>query len=388
MGKGFVGLQSQWLRGESTPAGIAAATLAPFARVGILGVEQGLKRIPGIGMFKGVGGPGWGSLTQLGGPKTPTRQAARLGLARQVTGGGAMGAGSAVEEEFDPRLSLTASTVAGPAFLPYTLGREFKRQLQRTTNLPAAVGGAVGEGLMEFSPLGFQPLGAIRRPLEELPRRLIPGAVSDVAEMIDPAYGRKQGRRELEILGDRGEVPRWMGEPGVGPALARLPGLRQRLPEEFPPVDVMGRPRLPSPEVVPGAEQSPLLRGASRVMFPSRASAVPPAQDLLDPKMRQLYDLGIRPGPPDQRVTMPGLGGNIQMPAQAVGQVQAWRGAARERTAQILSQLAPWLMSLPPQQRAVMAQYLNSYLNQVQGQATQAGALALALRGGGQAPRF
>ena len=104
--------------------------------------------------------------------------------------------------------------------------------------------------------------------------------------------------------------------------------------------------------------------------------------------MRQLYDLGIRPGPPSSRVEMPGLGGKIEMPAQTVAQVQRHRGQARERTAQILSQMAPWLMSLPPRQRAIMTAYLNNYISQVQGQATQAGSLALALSGGGQLPRW
>ena len=159
------------------------------------------------------------------------------------------------------------------------------------------------------------------------------------------------------------------------------------LPVEYRPVDIFGQSRLPSDEVIPGAETIPLLRGFSRTFAPSRSTALPPAQDLLDPRMRQLYDLGIRPGAVSGRVEMPMIGGKIEMPAQTVAQVQRHRGQARERTAQILSQMAPWLMSLPPRQRAQMTSYLNAYINRVQSDATQAGSLALALSGGGELPR-
>jgi len=386
MGKSFVGLQSKWLREGSIPQRLTAAAVAPFARVGVLGLEQGLRHLPGVAMTKAAGGPGFKSLFEKGAGRTgsPVRQA----IARQVVGGGAMAAGSAMEEQFDPRLSLVTSTLAGPAFLPYALGREFKRQRQRTPNLMAAIGGAAGEGLMEFSPMGQGGLGAWRSPWTELPRRAIPAAFSDVAEALDPAFGRKQGQRELERLAELGEIPQYMAEPSVAPAMARIPGLRGKLPEEFPPVDIFGKPRFERPEVVPGAENIPMLRGMSRMLFPSRMTAVPPAQNLLDPQMRQLYDLGVRPAPPGQRVEMPGLGGKIQMPAETVAGVQRWRGQARERTAQILQQLAPWLMSLPPQQRAIMTQYLNAYLSQAQGPAVSGGALGMALQGGGQLPRF
>jgi len=381
IGKGIVGLQSKWLRSGTTAQRVAAATLAPFARVGVQGIEQGLKRIPGLGMFKTMGGPGWGKILQF------QHDATKQAWARQIVGGGAMAGGAAAEDKIDPRISLVLSTIFGPAFLPYTMGREFKRQRQRGPNIPAAMAGAFGEGIMEFSPLGYQPLG-ILRSVEELPRRLIPSAVGDVAEAMDPAFGRKQGRRELEMLADRGEVPGWMGQPMVGAAMARIPGLRGKLPEEFPPVDIFGQPRYPQPEALPGADTSPLMRGLSRALTPSRASAEPPAQNLLDPRMRQLYDLGIRPGPPSQRVEMPGIGGQIKMPAATVAAVQQLRGASRERTAQILSQLTPWLMSLPPHQRAIMAQYLNARINQAQGPFTRAATLGTALSGGGQLPRF
>ena len=236
--------------------------------------------------------------------------------------------------------------------------------------------------------MGFQPLGALRRPEVELPRRLVPGAVADIAERIARAFGRKQGRGELQRLAERGEVPDWMAQPGVGATLARLPGMRGRLPEEYAPVDIFGRPRFKRPEVLAGADQVPLIRGLSRVLTPSRVSAFPPAQNLQDPQMRQLYEMGIRPGPPSQRVQMPITGQDIRLPAGAVSQVQALRGSGRERTAQIMSQLAPWLMTLPPPQRMAMARYLSAMINQSQGQALQAGSLALALRGGGQAPQF
>jgi hypothetical protein len=385
-GKSLVGLQSQWLRSDNPAQRIAAATIAPFARVGVLGLEQGFKRIPGIGMLKMFGGPGVKETL------TPGSPAGKLARGRQILGGGMMYGGATAETELDPRLGLTMATGAGPAYLPYTIGREFKRQLQRTPDTPAglmaASAGAAGEAMMEFSPLGYQPLGFVKRGLDELPRRAIPAGMADVASALDPAYGRKQGRAELANLATRGEVPSWMEYPMVGSAMARTPGLRERLPEEFAPVDIFGKPRLPSPEVIPGAETTPWIRGLSRVLAPARRSVLPPPQNLEDPMMRQLYDLGIRPSPPSQRVTTPGLGGPITMPAQTVAQVQRHRGQARERTAQILSQMAPWLMSLPPQQRAIMTSYLNNYINQIQGRATQAGSLALALSGGGQLPQM
>jgi hypothetical protein len=377
IGKDLIGLQSRWLRSDSPTARVIAATLAPFARVGVVGMEQGLKRIPGLGFSEALGGPGFKKMFDLQDP------AASLARGRQTLGAGAMGAGAVGEDQVDPRLGLTLGTGFGPAYLPYTIGREFKRQLQRTPNIAAAAGGAVGEGLMEFSPLGFQPLGMIRRPLEELPRRLIPAAVGDVAEAVDPAYGRKMGRGELERLAQRGEVPEWMATPMVGQIMGRLPGVREHLPADYMPVDVFGRPRLPGPEVIPGAETSPLLRGFSRTLAPSRASVLPPAQNIQDPQQRMLYDLGIRPSAPSDRVDWPMIGGSIPMGAGAVAGVQAVRGQARERTAQILSQMAPWLMSLPPYERARMANYLSQYINQAQGQATNAASLAMALSGGG-----
>lgn len=385
IGESIVNMQSSWLKSDSMAKRVAAATLMPFARVGVMGIEQGLKRMPLIGASKGLGGPGVKALF------TSTDPAAHLARGRQAVGASVLGGGAFGEEAIDPRMALTGGTLTGPGYLPYTIGREFKRQLQRQpATLPgiaAAGAGAVGEGVMEFSPLGFQPLGIVRRPLEEIPRRAIPSAIGDVAEAVDPAYGRKMGRGELAGLAQRGEVPEWMSIPGVGQAMGRIPGLRTKLPEEFAPVDVFGRPRLPSVEALPGAESMPLLRGLSRTLAPSRVSALPPAQNLRDPQQRQLYELGMRPGAPSQRVEMPGLGGKIEMPAQTVAQVQRLRGASRERTGQILSQLAPWLMTLPPQQRAMMTSYLNNYINQVQGRATQAGSLALALSGGGQLPR-
>lgn len=381
IGQSLVNMQASWLKSDSLAKRVAAATLMPFARVGVLGMEQGLKRMPIIGGAKALGGPGIKSLF------TSMDPAAHLARGRQITGGAALASGGAGEEMLDPRAALTLGTGTGPGYLPYTIGREFKRQLQRQpptlAGRLASAGGAVGEGVMEFSPLGFQPLGIVRRPLEEIPRRAIPSAIGDVAEAVDPAYGRTMGRAELGSMAQRGEVPEWMALPGVAQTMGRLPGLRTKLPEEFAPVDMFGRPRLPSPEALPGAEDVPLLRGLSRTLTPSRTSALPPAQDLLDPQQRQLYELGIRPGAPSHRVAMPGLGADIPMTADTAAQVQRLRGASRERTAQILSQLAPWLMTLPPQQRAAMTSYLNNYINQVQGRATQAGSLALALSGGG-----
>ena len=380
LGQSIVGTQSDWLRSDNVAKRVVAATMMPFARVGVVGMEQGLKRVPGVGAMESLGGPGIRNLFS----GTPQ---ARLSQARQMTGVGAAAVGTQTEDVFDPRAGLTVGTAAGPAFLPYTLGREFKRQLQRDPSKVAALPSAIGETAMEFNPMGFHPMGILRRPAEEIPRRLIPSAVSDVAEAVDPAYGRTQGRGALTGLAARGEAPPWMSIPGAGQLTGRVPWAREALPVEYAPVDVLGRPRYDRPEVIPGAEDSELLRGFSRTLFPSRTSALPPAQDLQDPQMRMLYDLGIRPGAPSPRVEMPGLGGKIEMPAQTVGQVQRHRGQARERTAQILSQMAPWLMSLPPQQRAIMASYLNNYINQVQGRATQAGSLALALSGGGQLPR-
>lgn len=387
IGESLVGLQSSWLKSDNVAKRLAAATLMPFARVGVMGMEQGLKRMPLIGGAKALGGPGMLQTFKLGaGPAS----AERLARGRQIVGGSAIYGGMQGEEVLDPRAALTASTGTGPAYLPYTVGREFKRQLERQPpGLPgkaAALAGAAGESVMEFSPLGFQPLGILRNPVEEAPRRLIPSAVGDVAEAVDPAYGRKQGRAELANLAQRGEVPEWMAIPGVSRFMARIPGARQMLPEEFAPVDMFGRPRFEG-EALLGAESVPLLRGLSRTLAPSRASALPPVQNLRDPEQRLLYELGMRPGAPSQRVSLPGLGGNIDMPAETVSQVQRLRGASRERTGQILSQLAPWLMTLPPQQRATMTAYLNNYINQVQGRAVQAGSLAMALSGGGE-PRM
>ena len=364
----------QQLRGEGGLQGFAMTQLAPFARVGLLGLEKGLQRTPGVGIVAN-------RLMKTG--ATPVQQGIQQGLG---LGAGALGY-KAEDLGIDPRVGLVGGPLLGPAFLPFQAGRELRRQHERGETSPLEL---AGELLKESSPLGFQPAALFYNPKSELPRRLIPAGVADIATGLDPAFGRERGRAALERAAERGEYTGPVGTKAA--AFSRLPGLRETLPETFAPVDVFGRQRYASAQpplpfigtALTGG--GPVREGLTRTMFPALESAAPPAMNRLDPQMAQLAELGITPGPPSASVTLPGTGLPLQQTPQSAAAVQRYRGLARQLAANIVTQM-PQLQQMPDgPQKKYLAGLLMQQLQSRISRALSAGTLPLSLSQGAQLP--
>ena len=417
--------QRRW-RGKGGLPEFVATQAAPFARVGLLGMEKGLQRVPGLGfltdrvMRRGAeraagrykqsldealssrtafdeamqalrGGEGrsredilalqkraeqlrkarvkpgrlkkkqaaYDEALQRQREVTPTRAQQ---IARQGLGGAAMGTAyqaAASGEGRDPRVELVLGPLAGPAYLPYQTGRELRRQSERGRVDP---GQLIGEVFKESSPFGFQPLGLAMAPSTEIPRRFLPAGLADIAAATDPAFGRERGRAALEQARDTGAYS-GPTHPFFSTAMSRIPGLRRQLPETFQPVDVFGRPRYPTEQVVSGG---PVARGISRTLFPSFESSAPAPMNQLDPLMRQLTEMGIRPNVPSANVGLPGLGVNLQQTPRSAAAVQRYRGQARELAARIVTQI-PQLQQMPdgPQKRMLSRLIMRRIQNRI-----------------------
>jgi len=458
----FVLEQQRRMRGLGGVPGFVATQSAPFARVGLLGLEKGMQRLPVVGF-----GTDWamksgatrqlakaqGKLAEAQASRQQAKDAAKaykafadklksqsttitqaqttklmelrralegarqsrrtttqatnlveeaqkklqsvsptLGtqLSRQGVGAGAIAAGYNAPEGMDPRSALVLGPLAGAAFLPYQAGRELRRQRERGRVDPFDLGGELWK---ESSPFGFQPFGLFANPETEIPRRIIPSAVADVASFMDPVYGRERGRQALERKTGLGEYS-GPTHPLLATALSRLPRTplspgRESLPETFAPVDVFGRPRYESPTVqgpfgVLGG--GPIREGISRVVAPSLQTVTPPAMNRLDPQIGALADLGIRMNAPTANVTLPGTGLPLQQTAQSAAAVQRYRGYARQLAANIVLQL-PVVQQL---QDGPQKSYLvNQLMDQIQGtiaQAMSAGTLPVAVSQGAQLP--
>jgi len=363
-------------RGKGPMQEFLAVQAAPFARVGLLGLEKGLQRIPGVG---------YGAHALMKSGVSPLKQTIQQGL-----GATAMAAGYKGEDfGLDPRVGLVAGPLAGPAFLPFAAGRELRRQRERgdTSALSLA-----GEMIKESSPLGFQPLGVFYNPRGELPRRVIPAGVADIAEALDPAFGRERGQATLKQAAQRGEYTGPTGTAAAG-ALSRLPDLREQLPETFSPVDIFGRQRFEGTEpALPYIGRAltgggPVRAGISRAVFPSRERTAPPAMNLLDPQMAELAELGITPGPPSSRVTLPGTDLPLRQTAQSAAATQRRGGIPAQIAAQIVTKMMsrPEMRALSPVQRNMMARRLMDELRGRVGRALPS-RLVTALTSGARLP--
>ena len=76
--------------------------------------------------------------------------------------------------------------------------------------------GAVEETLKELSPLGAQPGSIFYRAESEIPRRLIPSGMADVAEALDPEDWRETGPQRIRerVASGRMAEPTLMGLSG------------------------------------------------------------------------------------------------------------------------------------------------------------------------------
>ncbi len=345
--------------------------LAPFARVGLLGMEKGLQRTPVIGGFVH-------DAMKTGATRTQK-------LIQQGIGAGAAGLGYHAEDMgVDPRFSLVGAPLLGPAFLPFQAGREIRRLRERGEPVASIPLKVAGEVMKETSPLGFQPGALFLNPSTEIPRRLIPAGVADVAEALDPAFGRERGTAALRSAAQRGEYGGPTGSTMAG-TISQIPGLREQLPETFAPVDIFGQPRYETPNVL---NWGPVTQGLSRAIFPTRESAAPPAMNMLDPQMQQLAALGITPGPPSARVNLPGTGLPLQQTAQSAAATQRVGGMPPKIAAQVVTQIlgGPRFQAMPPAQRNWIAGVLFDQIRRGVTNAMGAARLATSLSSGAQLP--
>ena len=411
----------QWLgdiRQKAQGFGPGAAFLAdqtmPFARVGILGLEKGLERLPGVGFLVGGGKRGAPLAGKTFGGRALDAPAADLGAGRDWIGdivkqsqGGLAGlAGYHAEGELDPRLTAVMGPLAGPAYLPFQLGTMLRERRERGESLGdlTTYARAAGDTVRELSPLGAQPLSLFYRPHTEIARRLVPGAVSDVAEMMDPAARRETRPGEVRAAVERGAIDPLAGVPGIPgdspTAIAfrsRMPWLREGLPERAAQVDIFGEPRFEGDAYLPvlselgiDPSENALLRGLSRVAFPSRDQMAPPAMDALNPEMRIFDELGITPTSPSDRVAVPGLGLPLEQTPESAAAVQAQRGLARRVAADQLRTLFtqdPRLRDMPdgPQKQMIAQKIYETIMRQVNAQ-QQALMLPLSLAKGASLP--
>jgi len=362
LGKGTLSQLQKFRKAGGIPE-FAAVQSAPFARVGILGLEKGLERLP-----------------LLGGLPTTAGKAVKQGI-----GLGAMGTGYFGEDHIDPRIMTVLGPLAGPAYFPHLLGRELRRQKERGPLTPGAITRGVGEAAKETNPFGFQPFSLFTSAGTQLPRRILPAGLADIAETIDPAFGRESTSSEIQRLIDRGE---YAGDPELSPWKARIPGLRETLPEQFAPVDVFGRPRYQSPYAIPGADQNALLRGLSKAVFPARQFIEPAAMPQSDPMMAQLRELGLRLQPPTSRVMVPRTGIPLQQTAQSAAATQRVAGISPQIASQIVTQIMsqPGFQAMAPAQRNYIARMLMDRIRGRLSRALGSARLATALSQGAQIP--
>lgn len=375
------------LRDPSIGKRFLGATIAPFARVGVVGMEQGLKRMPGIGQMAWTGGD------------------QSLKTARQLMGttagvGGYLAEGG--EESsipgIDPRITQALGTVTGPAFLPFQMGRELRAAGKTETDLLPQLQTGVGQTFREFNPMGFQPLGIFQRPMDETLRRVVPAGMRDVAEAMDPAFGRGTGREDVQQAGMEGALPSIAGAiPGLGGVLGSLPGVRERLPEQFAPVDWQGQPLYDGGAVSPPsfAQDIPGAQGSAdvlnKVLFPARQQFAPPPFNV-DPWQessltRDLARAGVQPGAPSGEVSIHPLLGNLPATPQTAAATQQFRGTANTLAANVLQQYLPILERMPPAQRERWARWLFNQIKAPVNPIMRAASLATTLAGQPQQSR-
>lgn len=378
-GKKAVDTTSELLQSPDWMTRFAAASVAPFARVGIVGAEEGMKRMPLFGMLPRV--RSMVSDPDVGRGMNP----ALMGL-RQLEGSLAGLAGYWAPSLLDPRITQTLRTVTGPSFLPFHIGEELRRAREGSpegwNDLAGILQTAGGQTVQEFNPLGFSPFSIFNRPLTEFPRRMIPAGMADVAELQDQAFGRETRRDILEQAGREGEAPSAYGAvPGIGTLLSQLPGLRQTLPERMTPVDWRGQPKY-------GDQLGAGMANLLEPLFPARTMIEPAPVDLRDPQLAQLARLGMDFTPPTADVSLPGtagrLLGNLPVDAPTAAQIQRVRGRGAETGVAVLSQLAPYLERLPDPYRNRMFQLLKSRIERPFNAIELAASRALALNRGQQ----
>lgn len=346
--------------GETGIVPMLKTTLSPFPRVSVIGAEEALKRVPGLGIAQYLTGRG-------GGLKPASMPQA---LARSVTGLGTIKAGEAAYDQLptqggpDPRVLEVAKGAVGPGQGLFEGTRNFIRARQEGQGLPGAMLNTAAEAVSGQQPLGFRPASLLTSPVTELQRRMVPGIIGDIARGVDPAYGRETRPDRLQSAALRGEIPAFMsplsptGEIAsrLGPLFAQIPWLSQKtLPPQFAPVTLTGKPRFTTPEAQilsqsaaeRGAPVSATKRLLSRSLFPTTQAATPPAADYRDPQLNLLRRAGLSAATsvPSAQVNLPGGMGRLTQTPESAAATQEQRGAPNEVLLRLLTQ-SPQLQQL------------------------------------------
>ena len=346
--------------GEEGIVPMLKTTLSPFPRVSVIGAEEALKRVPGLGIAQYLTGRG-------GGLKPASMPQA---LARSVTGLGTIKAGEAAYDQLptqggpDPRVLEVAKGAVGPGQGLFEGTRNFIRARQEGQGLPGAMLKTAAEAVSGQQPLGFRPASLLTSPVTELQRRMVPGVIGDIARGVDPAYGRETRPDRLQSAALRGEIPAFMSPLSptgdiasrLGPLFAQIPWLSQKtLPPQFAPVTLTGKPRFTTPEAQilsqsaaeRGAPVSATKRLLSRSLFPTTQAATPPPADYRDPQLNLLRRAGLSAAlePPRAQVNLPGGMGRLMKTPESAAAIQEQRGVPNEVLLRLLTQ-SPQLQQL------------------------------------------
>ena len=306
-------------QGKLLASVVNMATL--FPRVGILSIEGGIARFPGVA-------PAMKALDIGGGLKPKTYG---QGIAQSVAGAAGIGAGyQTADEYYEPATWAVLSALGGPLIGLYALGYAGRRGMQRPQG--DAFTGAL-QGIREVNPMGADPFRLFSEQfLQESQRRVIPGLVTDAARAMDPAFGRKTGPSELQGAG--------YGVPAqyLGQLIASTPKLRERLPETPAPVNVYGEPTF-----LPDKDRE--LGALSKPFFPNPVGHGAPAMNVEKPELAWLADKGIMLSSPQGNITVPDIGLPVETGGELKSEMQRATGVAVEEAAKMV---ASHFNDLPP----------------------------------------
>ena len=320
----------QWLVNlkKNAPGGLtkgAITQIMPFPRTGAQMIERGLMERTPLGLLQ------YASPTmkqQLGNTGASNASiAVKAGLGTAAAGLGALG-----EENVPTQLQPLLGAALGPYAVPYGLGFASKRALRGGKPFQSGVSTA----LEDVVPLSRNPAAMMTRFPQEIASRVVPGMVAHVAQAIDPAYSRQTGPAELVEEGYGN------AESMLGAIMARIPGLRERLPEVNRPVDAFGKPRITER---PFGKNTSI---ATQKFITSSASSglpLPPAMSLSDPRLKLLAETGVKLGP--RQGTFQIEGQDIPLTREQRLQVQRTRGIAVELAVDLISK-DPTLSRMPP----------------------------------------
>ena len=308
---------------------------APIPRIGVKMFEEGLRRTPAVVLNKTLrsGGPGNTKSvlerTLQAGEVLPLLLA---GQAMNKQGGEVNPEASlpvqAIQKMTDPRFRPLLHALSGPGAALSAAGDIFA-QTRRQGGSPMT---GLSKSIEESLPFGRSSVGTFTDPARNIPRRLVPAFLGDIAAGLDPAYGRETGRARLQ---DEGAS---LLQQTLAPAQAEIPFLRERLPETTEPHTAFGEPKL-------GRFSEKIPQGLERFLFPTPADErLRPTFDLQDPLAAALDELDIQYGPPDKGFEIGGV--DLDLPPEVQTQLQKVRGEARRFAAERVLN-APSIKAMP-----------------------------------------